>query len=120
LIFEAIIKIKIMYQAYQTCIDACLACVAACNYCAASCLQEKNIEPLSICIRLNLECASICKSAAELMSLGSNYANAACQVCADICHACAEECEKHDMDHCRQCAEACRSCAEECAGMIAA
>jgi hypothetical protein len=109
-----------MFHAYQSCIDACYSCVAAGNYCASACLQEKNQEDFSICIRLDLECASICKSAAELMSLGSNYANAVCQVCADICLACAEECEKHDREHCRKCAEACRLCAEECASMIAA
>lgn len=109
-----------MFYAYQTCIKACLDCVAACNHCAASCLDEKKVEALSVCIRLYLECASICKSAAELMSFGSNYANAAGQLCADICLACAEECEKHNMDHCRQCAVTCRLCADECAGMIAA
>jgi hypothetical protein len=109
-----------MFHPYQRCIDACVACVTACNYCASSCLKENNVASLAICIRLDLECASICKSAADLMSLGSNYANAACQVCADICLACAEECEKHEMEHCRKCAEACRSCAEECASMIAA
>lgn len=109
-----------MFHPYQGCIDACLECVAACNYCASSCLREKNVEPLAICIRLDLECVSMCKAAAELMSFGSNYANAACQVCADVCLACAEECEKHNMEHCRKCAEVCRACAEECASMIAA
>ncbi|MHB8898378.1 MAG: four-helix bundle copper-binding protein [Thermoguttaceae bacterium] len=33
------------------------------------------------------------------------------------CDACADECEKHDMEHCRKCAEACRRCAEECRQM---
>ena len=32
---------------------------------------------------------------------------------AEVCEACAEECEKHQhMEHCRLCAESCRKCAE--------
>jgi len=75
---------------------------------------------LAHCIRLDLECAAICKVAAELMSYGSQHANTVCQLCADICQACADECEKHNMDHCRQCAVACRNCVEECLSMTAA
>ena len=70
------------------------------------------------CIQLDLECAAICRSAAELMSLGSEHAHQLCAVYADICDACAAECEKHShLEHCKQCAEACRRCAEECRSM---
>jgi hypothetical protein len=56
-----------------------------------------------------------------LMTYGSEHANAICQLCADICNACAEECEKHsDMEHCQHCARVCRHCAEECVSMTAA
>jgi hypothetical protein len=110
-----------MYLAYRSCIEACLACVAACNHCASSCLQEKDAEQLTYCVRLNLECATLCRAAAEMMSYGSQHANAVCQICADICQQCAEECERHShMDHCAQCALACRHCAEECVSMVAA
>src|SRR5215213_7842926 len=103
-----------MYLAYRTCIEACLQCEAICNHCASSCLQEHDVNELAHCIRLDLECATICKTAADLMTMGSQHANAICQICADICQACAEECEKHmKMDHCRHCATACRTCAEE-------
>jgi hypothetical protein len=109
-----------MYLAYKTRIEACLECVEACSYCASSCLQEKDVDHMAQCIRLDLECAAICRAAADLMTYGSQHANAVCQVCADICHACAEECEKHNMEHCRQCAIICRNCAEECLSMAAA
>jgi hypothetical protein len=109
-----------MYLAYKTCIEACLECVEACSYCASSCLQENDVDHMAQCIRLDLECAAICRAAADLMTYGSQHANAVCQVCADICHACAEECEKHNMEHCRQCAIICRNCAEECLSMAAA
>ena len=110
-----------MYLAYRTCIEACLHCMSMCNHCATSCLQERDVDSMAQCIRLDLECAAICRTAADLMTMGSQHANAICQICADICQACAQECEKHTkMDHCRQCATACHTCAEECLSMVAA
>ena len=109
-----------MNQTYQACIDACQQCATACDHCASACLQEKNVNEMARCIQLDMECSAVCKTAAQLMGLGSEHANAICQLCADICNACGDECAKHDMDHCRRCAEACRACAEECATMVAA
>jgi hypothetical protein len=106
---------------YQTCIDICLECAAACNRCLASCLDEKDVDSLSKCIQLDMECSAICRTAAQFMSLKSDHSNAVCQLCADVCTACGDECSKHDhMEHCRNCAEICYRCAEECAGMAAA
>ncbi len=110
-----------MNQSYQICIDACLECAATCDYCASACLKEQNVNEMTKCIQLDMECAAICRTAAQFMSLESEHANAICQLCADVCNACAEECNKHDeMDHCRICAEICFHCAEECASMAAA
>lgn len=69
------------------------------------------------CIRLDMECATICYAAAQLMSLGSERAMDICRICADICEACAAECEKHNNEHCQECARACHQCAEECRHM---
>jgi len=109
-----------MSQDYQECITACQQCAAACDYCASACLHEEDVNEMSKCIQLDIECAVVCRTAAQLMSLGSEHANAICQLCADICNACADECGKHDMAHCRRCAEACHACAQECASMAAA
>jgi len=104
-----------MNSAYQSCIDACIQCAEACDHCVSSCLQEKDVAMMTPCIQLDMECSSFCKTTVQLMHLQSNHANAACQLCADICNACAEECEKHShMEHCKKCAEVCRHCAEEC------
>ncbi|WP_423147810.1 four-helix bundle copper-binding protein [Rubrolithibacter danxiaensis] len=108
------------HQQYQNCIDACYACAVACSHCASECLKEEKVQDLRRCIQLDLECASICKSAGDLMSLGSSFSTHICRVCADICNACGEECEKHaqmGMEHCRECAEACRKCAQACEEM---
>ena len=95
---------------------ACIECATTCNQCAVSCLEEKDVQYLIKCIRLDLECAVICRSTAELMSLNSSYSKDVCQLCASICNVCAQICEQHanmGMEHCRECAEACRACAQE-------
>lgn len=110
-------------QKFKDCIDACVACAVACSDCATECLNEEEVKMLTKCIKLDLEGAAICRSAAEVMSLGSGYSGHLCRVCADVCKACAEECEKHaemGMEHCRVCAEACRECAEVCETMATA
>ena len=109
-----------MHSAYETCIDACIRCAAACDHCMASCLHEEDVEMMAQCIQLDIECSTICKATVQLMRLQSNHANAICQLCADVCHACAEECSKHDNQHCRDCAAACHECAAECMSMAAA
>lgn len=108
------------HQQFKDCIDACVACAVACSHCAAACLIEEKVNLLNRCIQLDLECAAICRSATEVMSLGSAYSVHLCRICADICTVCAEECEKHasmGMEHCRECAEACRRCARACEEM---
>ena len=51
------------------------------------------------------------------MSRNSEFSNKICGQCADICEACAVECDKFDMDMCKQCAQVCRACASECRKM---
>jgi len=108
------------YHDYKACIDACLNCAALCNHCASSCLQEKDVKMMARCIQLDMECAAVCYTAAQLMSLGSNRAEEYCRMCADICRECGEECGKHKMEHCRECAEASKRCAHECSHMAVA
>ncbi len=72
------------------------------------------------CIQLDMECAAICYSAAQLMSLGSEKAIDICRLCADICEACGNECAQHTHHrHCQECAEICHFCAQECRSMAA-
>ncbi|MDF3078744.1 MAG: four-helix bundle copper-binding protein [Sphingobacteriaceae bacterium] len=108
------------HQQFKDCIDACVACAVACTHCATSCLQEEDPKMMAKCIQMDLECAAICRAAAELMSLGSGCSHHLCRVCADLCNACAEECGSHDMDHCQECAAACRACAQACEQMATA
>jgi len=106
------------HDRFQRCIDACLACAAQCKHCASECLKEDEVRMMGPCIQLDMECSLVCISTAQLMMIGGENASLLCSSCAEVCVLCAEECQKHDMDHCQRCAEVCRKCAEECRNMV--
>lgn len=91
-------------------------CMATCNHCFDACLQEENVKMMADCIRLDVECADICGQFAKALSRNSEFSKDYAELCAKICDACADECEKHEHDHCKKCAEVCRKCAEACRG----
>jgi hypothetical protein len=100
----------------QACIDACARCHQICLHMGMNhCLETggKHIEPSHF--RLLMSCAEICQTSANLMLIGAAHSSAVCGICAEICEACAIDCEKTgDMD---ECVEACRGCAETCRQM---
>lgn len=100
-----------------SCIQACQSCATACDRCFSACLQEDDVKMMVRCITLDADCAAVCSFAASAMARGSEHAKAVCDLCADICRACGDECAKHQAVHCQECASACRQCAEECARM---
>lgn len=102
---------------YQSCIEACNLCADACDYCASACLQEQDINAMARCIALDMDCAQICRMAASCMARDSEFASTICQICANVCEACGDECAKHQAAHCQECAQACRRCADECRRM---
>ena len=93
-------------------------CAMECSHCAMACLGEEDVKMLANCIKLNLDCAEVCRTAASLLSRGSDHGNHLVKECGEICNTCADECEKHShMEHCRKCAEVCRACADACSEM---
>ena len=103
------------HQQNKQLMDALNNCAAECNHCATACLDEQNVKMLSKCIKLDMDCAEICTLTASLIARGSAHGKHLLKECAEVCNACAEECEKHThMEHCKQCAAACRACAEIC------
>ena len=107
------------YEKYADFIRACNLCADACDHCSVSCLEESNVSHMARCIRLDMDCAALCRLAAGYMARDSENVSTICRACADICEACADECAKHDHDHCQRCAEACRECARVCREMVA-
>ena len=103
------------HQQNKQLMDALNNCAAACNHCIAACLDEQDVKMLATCIKLDIDCAEICMLTASLIARGSAHGKHLLKECAEVCNACAIECEKHaHMDHCKQCAEACRACTEAC------
>jgi len=113
-------------DAARDCIKACSECAQACTICADACLSEdEHLRMLVKCIRLNLDCADICRVTAQLLTRPSHRDAPALQAqleaCIQICKACADECSLHEaMEHCRICANVCRECMEACEAMAAA
>ena len=89
-------------------------CAAACESCMDACLSEDDIKMMVKCIRTDRDCAKICHITASFVASNSPHAAHLAKECEEICRACAEECEKHDMDHCQACAKACRECEQAC------
>lgn len=102
---------------YQSCIDACLRCFQACHECAVLCLQEPDVAQRTTHISMMMECASVCKEAACLMTMNGKHAKEFCKLCASICEECATGCTQFKDEHCQQCADECKKCAAECKAM---
>lgn len=62
-----------------------------------------------------INCAEICRTAADFMLSNSDMHSHICVACSEVCRACAESCEQvGDMD---ECVQACRACMESCRSM---
>ncbi len=105
-------------------IDAAAECALVCTACADACLSEPDLARLADCIRLDLECAEICRLVARLLARPGRQdrdsLERALDTCSRACRACAEECGRHDHEHCRICAEACLASADACETMVPA
>src|SRR5688572_10606155 len=102
------------------CLQECTDCAIECRRCADACLKEEDVNKLTLCISLDLQCAAICELVVHFMIINSPFLDKLCHICADICDACAKECEKHGSHrrHCVDCALACRDCAAACRAML--
>jgi len=94
-------------------------CINHCNYCADACLDEDDVKMMVNCIRIDRVCAEVCSSLSQILATGFEDVDDLVRYCIKVCTLCAEECEKHDMDHCKECAAACRNCVTECEKYLA-
>lgn len=108
-------------QEMQECINACTRCHAACLATVQHCLEMggKHADPAHIGVLL--DCAEICQTNVNFMLRASDRYQLVCQVCADVCRACAESCERTDKvdEQMQECAQECRRCQESCERMAA-
>jgi hypothetical protein len=108
------------------CAYECAQCGMVCTTCADACLSEETVAHLSVCIRLNLDCADICTTTGRMIARASHgdvaSLRAQLQACRTVCQACRDECRKHGemgMKHCTVCADCCDACIRACDEMIA-
>lgn len=101
------------------CIEDCLDCASICLETLTHCLEKGGDHAAPEHVARLLDCAELCRTAADLMLRGSRIHGDVCRVCAEACRRCAESCEKladGDADMAR-CAEACRRCEASCREM---
>ncbi|UOQ98326.1 four-helix bundle copper-binding protein [Hymenobacter sp. 5317J-9] len=101
-------------QNNQAVLDALSRCIAACELCADACLDEEDPKMMVPCIRLDRDCADICRLTAAFIARGSDHAQHVLKECMEICQKCHDECAQHQHDHCKKCTEACKACLEAC------
>lgn len=102
-------------QGMEQCIQECLDCHHICLETVAYCLQQGGRHADAAHIRVLLDCAEICQTAANFMCSGSGFAARLCLLCADVTECCAEVLELlSDDTTLTACADACRRCAASC------
>jgi len=104
----------------QPCIDACVKCAQACLESLSLTLEDAYPEGKNKLISILAQCAALCNTSVYLMSMGGRFIKELCQICAQACIACSEECAKHEDDYTQICGDICKRCAEECSKLIAA
>ena len=70
---------------YSELVESLEKCVEACSNCAASCLNEEDVQTMTTCIKLDLDCADACQLALNLLARNSNHAKSAVEFCKYIC-----------------------------------
>lgn len=102
----------------QVCISNCLECHRVCLETVAYCLGKGGQHAEARHIVLLIDCAQICVTSADFMSRESDQHRLTCGICAEVCEACAADCESMSNDlRMKACAEVCRRCAASCREM---
>lgn len=104
-------------NSFQSCIDSCSKCTQACYECFEACINEPDLNARRSCVKMLIECARMCETSVASMSMNAQFSKQHCKMCADVCDACAKECDMFTDDHCKKCADICRMCADECRKM---
>jgi hypothetical protein len=103
-------------RSMQSCIEACTHCYQVCLQTAMNhCLNMGGKHVEAEHFRLMMNCAEICQMSANFQLSSSQFSHHLCAVCAEVCDACAMDCEKiGGMD---ECVVACERCADSCREM---
>ena len=110
-----------VHDAIEHCAEDCARSFEACTRTATHCLELGGRHAEAVHINLLLDCAEICRTSEAVLRRGSARYSLICWACAQICRACAADCERLSggdrvMD---ECAAYCRRCAESCEDVAA-
>ncbi len=109
---------KGMTDDMQMCIENCTQCSQVCEQLIQHCLMKGGAHAELRHIRLLQDCVDICTLSARFMNRESAFHHKTCETCAEVCLACAQDCERfHDDEMMSACADVCRRCAESCQKM---
>jgi len=98
-------------------IQACWDCRNECQETLFNlCLEMGGRHAEERHVKLMMDCIAICQTTADFMTRRSSMYNEVAGVCAQICAACADSCERIGGAEMLHCAEICRRCATCCAG----
>jgi hypothetical protein len=108
-------------QAMQECIAECSQCHNTCLETVSHCLELGGPHADPAHIGLLLDCTDICRVSADVMLRGSERHVLTCGVCAEVCEACSDDCERMAGGDAvmLRCAEVCRRCASSCRRLAA-
>ena len=96
-------------------ISDCLACYSACTEAVTYCLEQGGAHADSAHIRLLLDCAAMCRTAADFMLRNSDCQSNVCTLAAEVAAACARSCAGlKDDPRMKAVADACLRCASSC------
>jgi hypothetical protein len=102
----------------EACIRACQECHDVCLTTINHCLHVGGPHAAADHIQVLMDCVSSCAVSVDFMLRQSEFDEALCRVCADVCLRCAEDCEQMaDDPMMKHCAEICRRCADACRRM---
>ena len=102
----------------QDCIENCVVAAEMCERLLQHCLAKGGIHAEQRHVRILQDCAEICAMSARFMIRDSNLHHLTCQLCAEACLTCAQDCDRFSDDEMmRACVEVCRRCADSCEKM---
>jgi len=103
----------------EQCAEICHECQDACLKAITHCLEMGGEHASREHQTMLTDCAAICGVSHGFLHRQSSHHHHTCGACAEICRACADDCERTGNGDAvmKECALACRRCAESCEQM---
>lgn len=96
---------------YDACMAACHDCVVACEVCISHMIVKNSDNDCPACC---LQCVAICTVCIRALAGDWLHVDGICNLNAEVCSWCANNCRAHHNQACQACADACERCARLC------